>query len=111
MLDLDPSTRRNTHSERAIVVPEANPSLPLKGDFERMAKRRFQDPKPFREGNWWWIKVYQDEFREGKRQRNRKRMKVAPATTNAREAQKIASEMLRPMNQGLDSLGSATPFS
>ena len=37
-------------------------------------------------------------------------MKVAPATTSTREARKIASEMLRPMNQGLDSAGSATPF-
>jgi len=51
-----------------------------------------------------------DEFRDGKLQRIRKRLKVAPATTGAREAQKIASEMIRPMNQGLESAGSATPF-
>ncbi len=95
---------------RAIVLSEANSSFPLKGDFERMAKRRFQAPRPFREGNWWWIKVYQDEFRDGKPQRIRKRLKIAPATTSSREAQKIASEKVRPMNQGLESVGSATPF-
>jgi len=75
-----------------------------------MARRRFQKPTPFREGNWWWIRVWRDEFRDGKLERILKRLKVAPATTNAREAQKIASEMLRPMNQGLESVGSATPF-
>ena len=94
----------------AIIPTEASSGLPLKGDFERMARRRFQAPVPFREGHWWWIKVYTDEFRDGKRQRIRKRLKVAPATTIVREAQKIASEMLRPMNQGLESIGSATPF-
>ncbi len=75
-----------------------------------MARRRFQKPTPFREGNWWWIRVWRDEFRDGKPERILKRLKVAPATTSAREAQKIASEMLRPMNQGLESVGSATPF-
>jgi hypothetical protein len=94
----------------AIVMSEANSGYPLKGDFERMARRRFQAPSPFREGNWWWIKIWMDEFRGGKSQRIRKRLKVAPATTGAREAQKIASEMIRPMNQGLESAGSATPF-
>jgi hypothetical protein len=29
-------------AERVIVLPEANSGLPLKGDFERMARRRFQ---------------------------------------------------------------------
>ena len=37
-------------------------------------------------------------------------MKVAPATLSQREVQKIAAEMLRPMNQGLDTIGSATHF-
>jgi integrase len=98
-----------TPAERVNLLSEANSSLPLRGDFERMAKRRFQDPTPFREGNWWWIRLRQDEFRDGKPERILKRLK-APATTSAREAQKIASEMLRPMNQGLESVGSATPF-
>ena len=37
-------------------------------------------------------------------------MKVCPAETPEREALKIANEMLRPMNQGLQTIGSATPF-
>ncbi len=37
-------------------------------------------------------------------------MKVAPATLSDREAKKIAAEMLRPMNQGLETIGSAMLF-
>jgi hypothetical protein len=48
------------------ICAEANSSLPLKGDFERMARRRFQNPKPFREGAWWWIFVRRDVFSRGK---------------------------------------------
>ena len=95
---------------RAIVLPEANFTLPLKGDFQRMARRRFQHPEPFREGNWWWIKVRQDEFVDGKLVRPQKRLRVAPATTGEREAKRIADELLRPMNQGLETIGGATQF-
>src|SRR6516165_7227517 len=95
-------------AERVIVLPEANSSLPLKGDYERMAKRRFQDPKPFREGNWWWINPRQDVITKGGLTRKRKRMKVASADVSAREAQRIAAEMLRPVNQGFELIGSAT---
>ena len=37
-------------------------------------------------------------------------MKVAPITLSEREARKVAAEMLRPINQGLESIGSATEF-
>jgi integrase len=110
MENLGHKSHMTAQPERAIVLPEANSSLPLKGDFERVARRRFQNPTPFREGKWWWIRIWKDEFRDGKSQRILKRWKVAPAKTSAREVQKIASEMLRPMNQGLESVGSATPF-
>jgi|ERR1022692_722419 integrase len=98
-------------SGRCGIVPvEANLLAPLRGDFSAMARRRFQNPKPFREGKWWWITPRQDEFKEGRLERRRKRMKVCPAETPEREALKIANEMLRPMNQGLQTIGSATPF-
>jgi integrase len=93
-----------------IVPAEANVLAPLRGDVSAMARRRFQDPKPFREGNWWWINPWQDEFKEGRPQRKRKRMKVCPAEMPEREARKMATEMLRPMNQGLQTIGSATRF-
>src|SRR5437868_6700027 len=93
-----------------ILSPEANTGAPLKGDFQQMAKRRFQDPKPFREGSCWWIKPRIDDFSGGEHKRQQQRMKVAPADVSEREAKRMASELLRPMNQGLETIGSATPF-
>jgi integrase len=75
-----------------------------------MGKRRFQDPKPFREGNWWWITPRKDEFVRGKLQRVRSRVKVCEAKIPEREARKIAAELMRPMNQGLETIGSAMRF-
>ena len=75
-----------------------------------MGKRRFQDPKPFREGNWWWITPRKDEFVSGKLQRVRSRVKVCEAKVPEREARKIAAELMRPMNQGLETIGSAMRF-
>lgn len=75
-----------------------------------MARRRFQAPKPIRRGKWWVLRYWQDVFENGRRQRKRRRAKLAPATMPEREVLKIAAEHLRPMNQGLVTVGSATPF-
>jgi integrase len=44
------------------------------------------------------------------RSRERKRHKLAPGTVPEREVKKMAAEFLRPMNQGLAPIGSATKF-
>src|SRR5260370_7285233 len=75
-----------------------------------MTKRRFQDPEPELVGNWWQIRVYRDEYENGRRVRKRTRIRLAPASMPVREVQKIKAEYLRPLNQGLVSEGSATPF-
>ena len=75
-----------------------------------MAKRRFQDPELELVGNWYQIRVYRDEYVNGRRIRKRKRVRLAPASMPVREVQKIKAEYLRPLNQGLISEGSATPF-
>jgi integrase len=98
------------HGNSAIVLSEANTGIPLTGDFERMAKRRFQNPKPRRHGNWWYIQVRRDQFVNGKLVRKNHWDKLAPATMPEREVAKIAVEKLRPINQGLESIGSATNF-
>jgi hypothetical protein len=76
-----------------VIVPnEANRTAPLRGDqFSAMAKRRFQNPKPFREDNWWWLIIWTDELHEGRLRRKRKRVKLCSADTAEREARKIAS--------------------
>ena len=75
-----------------------------------MARRRYQHPKPFRSGNWWYLLHWQDEFAGGQRKRKRIRKKLAPASMPEREVKKLAAEVLRPMNQGLVTIGAATQF-
>ena len=79
-------------------------------EVERLSKRRFQSPEPRREGKWWYLLHWQDEFVGGVRVRKRKRVKFAPASMPEREAKKIAAELLRPFNQGLVTVGSAVNF-
>ena len=75
-----------------------------------MARRRFQDPTPQRRGDWWIIQVRQDVFVDGTIKRCNKRVRLAPAAMSEREVRKIAAEYLRPLNQGIQTIGSATNF-
>ena len=93
-----------------IVTAEANTGIPLRGDFERMARRRFQDPKPQRRGDWWVIQVRQDVVVNGTLKRSNKRVRLAPVTMSEREVRKVAAEYMRPLNQGMQGIGSATSF-
>jgi integrase len=110
------STRPEREAVRAlpkfdtVVVKTDSVAPDPRKDLEKMARRRYQNPKPFKEGAFWWLLCWQDEFVNGVRTRKRKRVKLAPATMAAREARKVASEYISPMNRGLVSLGSATNF-
>ena len=73
-----------------------------------MARRRYQKPKPRREGRQWVIYYWDDEFLNGERRRKKKRYVLGPATMGEREAEKVRDEFLRPLNQGLVNVGSAT---
>ena len=96
---------------RDIVEDKTSLCAPRqRGELERMARRRFQNPAPFRERNFWWLLYWHDELANGVRIRKRKRRKLAPAKMAEREVKKIAAEFLRPLNQGLVTLGSATEF-
>jgi integrase len=91
--------------ERGILSREAAfPPASHRGECEKMARRRFQQPKPFQEGQFWWLRVW-DTNPTGSRKRQR--IKLAPADMPAREVQKVAEEKLRPVNQGLVLTGSA----
>jgi integrase len=76
-----------------------------------MARRRFQQPRPFREGRWTWIKVWKDVYVAEQLTRKQVRMKIGPATLPERQARQLAAELLRPMNSGLQTVGSCTLFS
>ena len=98
-----------SREENDKVVPEESSRRPLESeDFERMARRRFQDPKPERRGKWWTLRVWKDTFKDGKHGRSRERIRLAPISTGVREVQRLASEKLEPLNQSLESIGSAT---
>jgi integrase len=76
--------------------------------FEAMARRRRQNPKPFKEGKFWWLLIW-DSSKTGSRKRQR--IQLADADMPVREAQKVADEKLHPMNQGLGLTGSAMKLS
>ena len=75
-----------------------------------MARRRYQKPAPRTEGRQWVIYYWDDEFVDGERRRKKKRHVLGPASMGEREADKIRDEFLRPLNQGLVNVGSATKF-
>ena len=75
-----------------------------------MARRRYQKPKPRPEGRQWVIYYWDDEFNNGERRRKKKRHVLGPRAMGEREAEKVRDEFLRPLNQGLVNIGSATKF-
>src|SRR5689334_13000214 len=96
--------------EKRNNYAEANFSVPQKAELEKMQKRRFQNPKPQRRGAWWTLLVYRDIYKDGECKRTRQRIRLAPAEMPVREVQKVAAEFLRPINQGLEAVGSAISF-
>jgi integrase len=95
----------------ANTIPtEANTRPPSLEEYEQMAARRFQDPKPEKVGQWWYLRVWQDALVNGVPVRKRQRIKLGPASLKEREVLKIASEILRSINGGLVSVGSAVNF-
>jgi integrase len=99
-----------TANGRDTLLAGTNSGVPSTGDYEKMARRRFQDPKPTRRGQWWYLLYWEDQIKDGRRIRKRKREKLGPASMPEREARKISVERLRGLNQGLLSLGSASSF-
>src|SRR4051794_1121488 len=88
------------------IRTEANSGKPS-GGFESMARRRFQSPKPFKEGQFWWLRVWDTNLAGS---RKRQRIKLARNDMPLREVQKIPEDKLRPVNQGLALTGSAMDF-
>ena len=104
-----PNANLKDAAKGVIVLGEAASSASQE-DFEKMARRRYQQPKPELWRNHWWIRIRQDEMIGGILTRKLKRIKLGPATMPAREAAKVAAEFLRPVNQGMISAGSAVSF-
>jgi integrase len=95
---------RETGIARSMLAPEATRPTSHREDFDQMARRRFQDPKPIRYGKFWVIQIRGDRMENGQRKRFKHRIKLCSANLPEREAQKIAAEELRPLNQGLETI-------
>jgi len=89
---------------------QANTGVPSLEAIDQMSRRRHQNPKLEKHGKFWTIIVRKDEFVDGKSVRRRTRARIAPVTTPVRQALKMKDEYLRPINQGLTAIGSATNF-
>lgn len=86
-------------------------NIPSIEEQSKMAGRRFQAPKPFVEGHWWYLRLWQDGFgKDGKPVRKLKRLKLAPATEKQRKVRNIVADLLQPINQGLVTIGAAVNF-
>lgn len=72
-----------------------------------MARRRFQKPSPQRRGKHWIIQVRRDVVVNGQRKRVNERIKLCSAEEPEREAERIAAETLRPLNQNLETIEAA----
>src|SRR6516164_1210209 len=97
--------------KRGIVLSEASLGGPSKGNFESMARRRYKKPAPRREGRQWVLYHWDDDVVDGERRRKKKRYVLGPGSMGQRDAEKIRDEYLRPLNQGLVTIQSATKFS
>ena len=85
----------------AIIRTPANIGAPISPqEMERMAKRRFQNPQPQRRGAWWTMRVWRDEFVDGKHARKQQRVRLAAATLPEREVKKVATEYLTTAESG-----------
>lgn len=92
------------------IRAQANTGVPSLEAIDQMSRRRHQDPTLEKHGKFWTIIVRKDDFVDGKPVRRRTRVRIAPITTPIRQALKIKDEYLRPINQGLTAIGSATNF-
>jgi integrase len=101
----------NSPDHSAETHPGARISLAGSGrhpeDFDQMARRRFQQPQPLRRGKFWIIQIRSERMENGERKRYQHRIKLCSAKLPEREAQKIAAEQLRPLNQGLEKVEAA----
>jgi integrase len=104
------SIESSKHQQSAILFADAKLDVPSEG--EKMARRRYQNPEPTKVGNWWYLLYWVDEFKNGRRSRRRKRVKLAPASVGTREVKKLRDEHLRDLNQGFTpAVGPATTLS
>lgn len=79
-------------------------------EIEAMQKKTFLSPTPQVHGTRWTVRIAKLIFKDGKWITTRTRVDLGPATMSFTQAKKEAAEVVRPLNQGLESPGSGITF-
>jgi len=75
-----------------------------------MARRRFQNPKPRKRGDWWVVDVRKDVFEAGQVRRSKTTVRLTSSDKPYYEARRVADDYLRKLNNNLECIGAATNF-
>jgi hypothetical protein len=79
MSKTSPNPPQQMKGERGTLVSKASFDRPSpRGELEAMARRRFQEPEPEKVGNWWQIRVYRDEYEDGREDQKTDTHQVGP---------------------------------
>ena len=120
-VDANVPTRKNASGDHptdivgsrcAILLSEQTRRGPSAtgGDFQRMARRRYQKPTPKRRGSRWTILVREDVEQNGQRKRRVKRVPIGPTTRTKAEAERLRDDYLTKLNQPRVGIGGAILF-
>src|SRR5437762_6968075 len=104
------TSREGSDYDNLPVEQTRNEPSPQGGGYERMARRRYQKPAPKRRGNQWTILIREDVSQDGQRIRKVRRVPLAPATANKRDAERLRDEYLERINHAHVGIGGACLF-
>src|SRR4029077_9671117 len=82
-----------------------NEPSPQGGGFEKMARRRYQKPRPQKRGNQWTILVREDVIEHGQRERKVRRVPLGPSTLTRAETERLRDDYLATINQANVGIG------
>jgi len=87
-----------------------NEPSPQGGGYEKMARRRYQKPRPQKRGNQWTILVREDVIEHGQRERKVRRVPLGPSTLTRAETERLRDDYLATINQTNVGIGGAILF-
>lgn len=94
------------HLFPATIADQANSGVPPKGEIERMARRRYQQPTPVKHGRNWTVVIRRDHFEEGAHVRRQQRVVLGPIAGMTRQQARVAAaEVVAPINGKPEEIG------
>ena len=107
-----PVSRQQPPADCGILRAEQNRSGPSHqgGGFQKMARRRYQKPRPQKRGKQWTILVREEVVDDGQRKRKVKRVPLGPASLTRAQAERLRDDYLAAINQPSVGIGGACLF-